>query len=252
MDFARVYALTGAELDPQLEAVIDVDQWLRAFAFATVSGAIDDYASGAQHNAVFYVRPEDQRVLYFPHDLDFVLGPTTVPVVASPDLARLLANPARYRQYYGHVYELARTSFGAAYLAPWCAHYGALLPAQDFAGHLQFVVDRAEWVLNGAPDAVTKALPAVAFEITTNGGADVAVADATLVLEGSGWIDVREVWRLGEFQPLPLAWVSATAWQADVPLACGENELVLEARGPRDEVVGGDAIVVTSQAAGCP
>jgi hypothetical protein len=247
-----VFALSGAEADPQIEAVIDVDQWLRAFAFATVSGAVDNYASGAAHNAVLYVRPEDQRVLYFPHDLDFVVGPTNVPVVASPDLARLLANPARLRQYYGHVRDLAETSFSAAYLGPWCAHYGALLPAQDFAGHLQFIVDRALWVMNGAPDAVTKVFPPVVFEITTNGGADLAVADATLLLEGQGWIDVREVWRLGEFQPLPLAWVGPTAWQVEVPLACGENELVLETRGPRGEVVGGDAITVTSEAAGCP
>ena len=71
---------------------------LRAFAISTLSGAVDNYASGAAHNAEFYLRPSDGRALYFPHDLDFLGGPQG-PVVASGDLARLIAVPARTRAY---------------------------------------------------------------------------------------------------------------------------------------------------------
>lgn len=69
--YAKVFGLSGAAFHAQIADVIDVDQWLRAFAFGTLAGAVDNYASGAQHNGNLYVRPSDGRVLYFPHDSDF-------------------------------------------------------------------------------------------------------------------------------------------------------------------------------------
>jgi hypothetical protein len=251
MAFARVYSTSGAELNARLAEVIDVDQWLRAFAFATLSGAVDQYASSAQHNAVFQVRPADGRMLYFPHDLDFYPANPRQPVVWSPDLARLMAAPTRQRLYYWHLYDIIQSSFNAGYMGYWAGHYGALLPGQDFAGHLQFLADRADWVLNSAGDAVLKVAPPVAFAITSNGGADVTVAADSVTLQGTGWLDLRELWRLGDPSPLALTWSGVLAWQATVPLECGPNPLVLQAVGANGEVLGSASLTVTSQAPGC-
>ena len=162
----QAWSLPSPQFEQQLDRVIDVDEWLRATAFATLSGAIDNYASGAQHNADFFVRPSDGRLLYFPHDLDF-LGSPQGPVVGNGDLARLVAQPAWARLYYGHLNDIITTAFNATYLAPWSSQLGGLLPGQDFAGHLQYVAARADWVMRGAPDAVTRAIPPIAFQITT-------------------------------------------------------------------------------------
>ncbi|MEZ4467975.1 MAG: hypothetical protein R3F43_26950 [bacterium] len=43
-----------------------MDQWLEAAAAASLSGAVDHYGAGAQHNVQFYVRPTDGRVLVLP------------------------------------------------------------------------------------------------------------------------------------------------------------------------------------------
>ena len=64
--------------------------------------------------------------------------------------------------------------------------------------------------------------------------------------------EARSRWRLGDAAPLPVTWIGASTWTVTVPLECGANALVLQAAGPRDDVVGSDAITVTSQAAGCP
>ncbi|MBK9036484.1 MAG: lamin tail domain-containing protein [Myxococcales bacterium] len=249
--FAKVFGLPAAQFDQQVGDVIDVDEWLRAFAFATLSGAVDNYGHGSQHNADFYVRPADGRVLYFPHDLDF-LGSPLGPAVASGDLARLIARPAHARAYYGHLYDIIATAFNGGYMAAWAAQLGALLPGQDFAGHLQYIVARADYVMNGAPDAITRAIPQVAFQITTNGGAAISVTTATITLDGLGWVDVATARLAPTGAALALTWLDRTAWRATAPLACGANPLQLEAIDRHGQPVGADAIVVTRTGPGCP
>ncbi|MBK7191574.1 MAG: lamin tail domain-containing protein [Myxococcales bacterium] len=245
----QAWSLPSPQFEQELDRVIDVDEWLRATAFATLSGAIDNYASGAQHNADFFVRPSDGRLLYFPHDLDF-LGSPQGPVVGNGDLARLVAQPAWARLYYGHLNDIITTAFNATYLAPWSSQLGGLLPGQDFAGHLQYVAARADWVMRGAPDAVTRAIPPIAFQITTNGGAAFAVAAPSATLDGAGWVDVAAIHRAGA--PLTATWPSRTGWRVTTPLACGANLLALEARDRRGRPVGADTVTVTRTGAGCP
>src|SRR5688572_30875373 len=52
-------------------------------ALPIFAGAMDNYGGdGAQHNARFWLRPEDQLFLYFPHDLDY-FGSTTMAVIGN-------------------------------------------------------------------------------------------------------------------------------------------------------------------------
>ncbi len=233
----------GADFLGQVPEVIDVDQWLRAFAFATLSGAVDNYGSdGSQHNARFYVRPEDGKVLYFPHDLDF-FGGSTMSVIGNGDLARLIANPDYERLYYGHLQDIIGRAYNATYLAPWCTQFATLLSGQDIGGHCSFIQDRAEWVMNGSPDSVAARFPSVDFRITTNGGADVETDATEIDLEGEGWIDVRGITYDGD--PLTVTW-SGQAWQVTVPLVAGPNDIVLVATDVRGDTVATDTIVITS------
>jgi hypothetical protein len=245
MRLGRTFDLSGPDFLHRAEAVIDVDQWLRAFAFATLSGTVDQYASGAQHNAQFYVRPDDGRVLYFPHDLDF-FGDPRMAVVGCGDLARLLESPENRRAYYGHLRDIIESAYNGEYLARWRDQLSELLPGQDFASYWQFVVDRADWVMNGAPDSVMTLYPPLEFRITTNGGDDFSVPESEVLLEGEGWIDVREIALSGAAEPLPVTWPDDLTWQVIVPLEDGPNELVLVATDHHGAVVGSDTITVTS------
>jgi hypothetical protein len=244
----KTFARSGSAFLSEVDTVIDVEQWLRALAFASLSGAVDSYGGdGSQHNAVFYVRPEDQRVLYFPHDLDYY-GGYTGSIVGNNDLQRLLQDPAHRRSYYGHLQDIVGRAYNADYLAPWCAQLSALLPAQDFQSHCQFVADRASWVMNDSARSVSALFPPVDFAITTGGGADVVVTAAEITLEGVAWVDVRNITLDGASSPLELTWVDDRTWQATVPLQAGPNTLGLIATDLSGAVVGEDAIVVTFEA----
>ena len=248
LDLGQTFALSGSNFLAEVDGVIDVDEWLRAFAFATLSGAGDNYgADGSQHNARFYVRPEDQLVLYFPHDLDY-FGSSSNPVVGSGDLSRLLDDPTYHRYYYGHLNDIIARAYNTDYLGPWCDQMGLLLPTQDIAGHCQFIADRADWVMNGSPDAVMTRFPALAFTITTGGGVDFSVETTEASIEGEAWVDVRQITLDGATTPLELTWLDEQRWRVTVPLASGANDVTLVATDLWGAVVGNDAIVVTSTA----
>ena len=250
IELCRTFGLSGAELLEQADGVIDVEQWLRAFAFATLSGATDQYGgAGSQHNAQFYLRPDDGRFLFFPHDLDY-FGSSSMAVVGNSDLARLIEDPIHRRSYYGHLQDIIARAYNADYLAPWCDQLGALLPGQDFEANCQFIDDRVDWVLYGSSDAVMARFPSVDFHITTGGGADLVVATPEVSLQGEAWIDVREIALAGAAEPLEITWLDETTWQVTVPLEDGRNEVTLVASDLQGELVGTDSMVVTCTAGG--
>jgi len=250
IQLCQTFGLSDSDFLEAAEGVIDVDQWLRAFAFATLSGATDQYGgSGAQHNAQFYLRPEDGRMLFFPHDLDY-FGGTNMAVVGNSDLSRLIEDPVNRRTYYGHLQDIIERAYNEEYLTPWCDQLSALLLMQNFESACQYVGNRAEWVLYDSSDAVMALYPSLDFAITTAGGADFTVASSQVSLEGEAWIDVRQIALDGADEPLDVTWVDDLTWQVVVPLEDGPNDVILVATDLRDEVVGTDSIVVTSEAGG--
>jgi hypothetical protein len=244
----QAMGLSGSAFLEAAGDVIDVEQWLRAFAFATLSGATDQYGgAGSQHNAQFYQRPDDGRMLFFPHDLDF-FGSSSMAVVGNGDLAQLLEDPLHARSYYGHLQDIIQRAYNAEYLAPWCEQLGELLPEQDFASHCGFIDDRVDWVMYGSSEAVMTRYPSTSFRITTGGGEDFTVSSAEVSLEGEAWIDVRDISLEGEAGPLPLTWLDDQRWMTTVPLSQGPNELTLVATDLHGALVGTDSITVSSSA----
>ncbi len=248
IELCHVFGLPDEQFLEEAGDAIDVEQWLRAFALATLSGTTDQYGgAGSQHNAQFYLRPQDQRMLFFPHDLDY-FGSSTMAVVGNGDLSRLIEDPGNHRSYYGHLLDIVERAYGTDYLAPWCDQLGALLPGQDFHSHCAFIDDRASWVLEESFDAVMARYPQLEFRITTGGGDDFSVGSPEVTLQGEAWIDVRGIALVGAADPLEVTWVDELTWEVTVPLDEGPNEIALVATDLHGEVVGTDSIVVTSTA----
>ncbi|MBK8001307.1 MAG: lamin tail domain-containing protein [Verrucomicrobia bacterium] len=222
MAFSKWMATTGTNFTSQLTNVIDVDRWLRGTAANVVSGAGDSYGGdGSQHNVQFYVRPSDGRVIYFPHDVDAFFDASR-PAVPNGDLSKILAIPAYARAYYGHLREILETTYNANYMTRWANHFGRLLPAQNFAGHLAFIVQRGT-VLN---NAINTAVPNVAFNISSSGGNNFGTTSNTITFTGTAPLAVRSIEVNGV--SYPITWTSATAWSIQLPLFSGLNPLVVQ------------------------
>ncbi|MCH8043940.1 MAG: lamin tail domain-containing protein [Planctomycetes bacterium] len=240
IEFLQVMALGGSAFNNQIADVIDVDQWLRAFALTTISGAGDNFGSGAQHNAQFYVRPEDGRVLFFPHDLDAFLSPTLALAPGSV-LPKLIADRTRAHMYYGHVYDMLTTTYNQDYMRHFTENYGSLLPGQNFAGHLAFINQRSNFLLG----QINNVARPTDFAIITGSPLNVGNAPSATVT-GNGWIDVREIRLAGSDQPLDVVWTDADSWRVILPVAAGVNDLPFEAYDYQDLPVGSASITVVS------
>ncbi|MES2438299.1 MAG: lamin tail domain-containing protein [Verrucomicrobiota bacterium] len=246
-DYSRVIAMTkqfdktGTAFDATVNDVLDVDQWLRALAYSCASGAQDSFFSNSGHNGQFYARPSDGRILYFPHDMDNAYE-ATLPILTNTELQKLTADPARKRAYLGHLYDICTTVFNRSYMSAWTTHYGALLPDEDFAGHLDYIDDRSTFILS----EVSSQIAPLPFSINTNGGANFSTSDTPVAIAGQGWVNVKNIRLAGSTTPLGVTWTSSTAWTTVVPVNGGANVINLEAVDFSGQIVGTDSITVTN------
>ena len=244
--FCKAMELTGTSFTTQITNYIEVDQWLRATAATALSGAGDNYGGdGAQHNAQFYTRPGNSQVLYFPHDVDAFFDGSR-PIVPNGDTSKLMTVPAYARAYYGHLLDIIATTYNGNYMTRWANHFKRLLPAQDFAGHLSFLVQRANFVTT----QVNSAVPNIAFSITSGGGNNFTATNDTITLTGNAPLSVRTIEINGV--SYPVTWTTTTAWSLRLPLFHGTNALTVRGIGrtglPLTNAL--DTIVITNNGSG--
>ena len=247
VEMAKAFSLTGSTvggaLDLASQAVIDVDEWMRVFAFESLVGLHDTYNQGLPHNLQFYVRPSDNRVLALPWDLDFAFWkPTTDSIYGSgSNLTKIINIPANRRLFQGHLHDIISIAFNRDYLSPWIAHIATRAVEDNSTDLLRYVTERRGYVLS-------QLMPEIGFAITTNGGADFSVNESVVQLAGEGWINVREIRLAGAETPLAAKWTDDDSWQIDVPLVQGANVIELEAFDFQGNLIGTDAITVTTTA----
>jgi len=247
----KAFGLTGTAFLNAITPIIDVDQWLRTFAAATVMGISDTFATfGNYHNIVFYVRPADNKVLMLPWDWDeaFRLSSSSTIIRGTSDeaLQKLLVTPTNMHAYLAHVYDLIANEFTTSYMSTWVTYFQQL-GQQDanFGNQINYISARRASVqsqLNALVPSSTQ------FNITTNSGNPLSVSTPTVTLSGTGYVDFSEIRLRGSSAPLAVTWTSNSTWQAVVPLNTGANNVVLDAYNVRGNLVHSDAISVTTSA----
>ena len=238
MRMCAAFATPPPSFETEIRAAIDVDQWLRSFALMALAGAVDNYGDGAQHNVQMYGRSSDQRVLLFPHDLDFVGGPYGA-VIGQYDLVLLLGLPNARRTFYQLLYDLS-DFFSNPSLEHSANQLGALLGNQPFASHHAFFVERTRYIFEDAPDGILASAPPTEFAILT--------PDATrfprgqVVIEGQGWLDIRAI----DFNGISVLpdWTDTTRFEFRPNLSPGEHLLELEALDRNGQPIAQDDVII--------
>ncbi|MDB6151716.1 MAG: hypothetical protein JWL90_169 [Chthoniobacteraceae bacterium] len=244
----RAFALGGSAFTNEIDATIDVDQWMRTWALMGLYGNDDQYGRLYPHNWRLYARPTDSRLIALPWDLDRAfnlatnssLVPTTDSNGAYQNIQTLFTITAYKRAFDSHLLDLVNTTFNSTYLTPWINHLAAVTgQGAEFAGIASYVGARGSYALTQLP-------PAVPFVISTNGGADFTTAANSATLEGTGWSDVYTISRGGQTAPLNVTWLTNTTWRVTIPLIAGINAITLLAADQHGTAAGSDTITVTS------
>jgi hypothetical protein len=242
MRLAQTMPLPAAQLAVEAPNLLDLDQVFRTTALVNLWGIGDSYYTGGlPHNIRLFVPDSGQNISFLPWDMDFVMsGASNSAILPSGNhLGRLITStPAHRRLYLGHVRHLCETVFTTTYLNPWLTHFGSVV-GQSFNGTSSYITARRTYAQSQYPAQTP-------FAITTNGGADVTTEAREIVLEGTGWIDLKEIRRAGV--RLDLTWTDLTHWRATVPIESGLNPIVLDAIGFAGTPLASRSLNVTSTA----
>jgi hypothetical protein len=255
---AELLALEGQALEDAAPSVIDVDQFMRTLAMASLIQPWDFYTHGVgTKNLNFYVAEGGGLIQALPWDWDsgFEATAAQLPLYGNQGnphsqlanqelLTKVTERPIFTRLLHGHLLDMIETTFNADYMASWAAEYAAPL-GESFAAQLTFIQNRSAYVLSQLPAQIP-------LSITTNGGAPFSVDEATTTLSGDGWIDVREIRLAGASEALPIQWLDGDSWTTTVPVGFGANSIELEAYDRQGRLVGSNSIVVTSSVTSRP
>ncbi|MFN0126785.1 MAG: lamin tail domain-containing protein [Verrucomicrobiales bacterium] len=231
-----------------IEPLMDVDEWMRCLAMMSLFCIDDAYArpggpTSNPHNLNFYMPPTpDGKITAIPWDWNFVFAvPNTAPLTGDKNIQKVINRPRFKRLFLGHLKHIIDTTFNAAYMTRWLTHYGTTA-GETYTNFISNINGRRSHVLS----QINVQIPPVAFSVTTNGGADFTVDGPSAVLEGDGWVEVRDIRLNGSPESLPVTWIDANSWRLTVPLAPGAQTLTLTAHDGRGVPVGSDAITLTN------
>ncbi len=230
-----------------VEAMIDVDQWLSAVAFNHVIINSDAFGYSFRHNAYSYL-PELDRMRIFVADLDNGLNPndsvtaSLTQVSDDPYTKDMFKVPAYMRMYWRHLRRAALGPLEANSVNPmvdaWYAAFLAdgLTPTSPEALKTRLAGRRA-YILSELEDE------AASFEVTTNGGGDFGTSERIVTLAGTAPIEVATIAVNGDIYPVQ--YPALTDWELQLELAPGVNAIAVEGRDELGQVVASDSITVT-------
>ena len=237
----KQFSKSTVEFNASIADVIDVDQWLRALAYSCATGATDSFYNNSDHNGQFYGRPEDGKILYFPHDMDFAFNNVNLGIFRNTELNRIIANQTYRRAYLAHLYDICSNTYNQAWMSQWTTHLDECIPGGDvFTDDLNYINTRSNFILSQVNAQVTP----VNFAISTNNGNNFSTTDSPVTLSGIGWLDIAQI-RLSNGTVLDHTWTTTDDWTLDLTLGQGTHAIVLEAYDNQGTLLASDSITIT-------
>ncbi|MCX8157923.1 MAG: lamin tail domain-containing protein [Verrucomicrobiae bacterium] len=236
MALGKAFSLSGTALENQTRQLMDLPEWLRAYALITLCGVNDTYTFWLNHNVMIYFRPEDHKAVYLMWDNDFTFTRSATDViVGGQNLGRIINLPANLRQLYAHLQDLMDTYYNTNYLAYWLAHYGPFSSA-TYTHRASYIQQRSDYVRSVIAGAGGNSVFSV---VSTN----VSVAGSNVVtLTGTAPVTVQNI--LVNGVAWPVTWNSVSSWTLRLPVSAATNRLQITATDLRGRVLSNAAATV--------
>jgi len=210
----KTLSLSGAALDAQSREIMDIDQWMRAYALISLCSVGDMYGFGNNHNFFMYQRPSDGKFLYFPWDMDFAFTRGSGgALVGDQNLAKVVNLPGNLRCMYAHMLDIIAISFNTSYMTYWADHYDNFAPGQNYTGganSLGILGARVPFVINTINSAGGNA------PFVVSGPTLITTSNNLVTLSGTAPVQVKTIWINGV--EYALTWTSISAWTVRVPI----------------------------------
>lgn len=255
-DYARLFALVDAMNTPgttaytaAVEALVDVEQWLRVFAARRIVADWDGYGYNRGKNQSAY-KPQAGRWKMLLWDLDFSLGggsdssDSSLFSVGDPTIDRMYQHPPFRRVYLRAFYDAANGPLLGAISGPVMDATYAALQANSISAAPP--TDIKNWISARRTYILQQlAIVAANFEFTVNGGNNFSTSQNLVTLTGNAPVQVKTIKINGV--AYPVTWTGVTQWTLQYALGPGANALNLQAFDSYGNLIGGlsDSITIT-------
>ena len=221
---------TGTSYVSQVFRNIDVDEWMRVFAFERIVGNWDCYGMGRGKNMYAYKRDGALWKL-LPWDVDFALdnggnSPSDALWGAGdPTINVMFDNPAIRRRLWQAYIDAVKGPLLPERVAAQAESRASVLiqngvPSTSNQGAQTYLASRRQTILNAIQAADVPAL-----EITTNNGKDLTTTSPSVSLAGKAPLALAVLTVNGV--PYPVTWTGFTQWQMTIPLLSRTNVFVI-------------------------
>ena len=244
--FALVDAMNVSNFDAytaQVEALVDVDEWVRIFAMEHIVGNWDSYGFNRGKNMYAY-KPENDRWSLLAWDIDFTLGlggSDTDPILpneisAEPTIIRFLNHPPFARAYLRALQAAVNGPLSAGRANPMMdGKYNSLVAngvgVNSPAAVEGYIANRRSFITQRL------ATLAASFVVTNNNGNNFSTNRNLVVLGGVAPFAVKTVTVNGI--AYEVTWNSLTNWTLRYALATGTNALTIRGLDENGNVVAG-------------
>ncbi len=255
-DYSKLFALVDAMNTPgttayteAVEAVVDVEQWLRIFAARRVVADWDGYGYNRGKNQFTY-KPQADGWKMLLWDLDFSLGGGSDSATASlfsvgdPTIDRMYQHPPFRRVYLRAFYDAANgpllsTTSGPVMDATYAALQANSISAAAPTDVKTWIGERRTYILQQLASVAAN------FDFTVNGGNNFSTSQNLVTLTGNAPVQVKTIKINGV--AYPVTWTSLTQWTLQYALGPGANALNLQAFDSYGNLIGGlsDSITIT-------
>ncbi len=240
-DYTSVYALTDAASTPangpfaeNMEAVADVEQWMRTFAVEHAVGNWDSFGNRNSQNMYGY-KPASGKWTLFIWDYNIVLGNSGSDGPTGDNLFQLqtadlnmpkVYNHAKFqRAYWRALAEIANGPMLNANVDPvldakYAAFVASGLTVSSPSAIKTWISSRRSYLLQRLQTVAAN------FAITSNNGNEITTNKNLLTLTGTAPVDVAAIKVNGA--EYPITWTTVTTWSLQLTLAEGANTLAAQ------------------------
>jgi len=240
---AANYPGLGSSYRRQLEARVDIDNWLKTYAVEHAVGNNDSFAYGGGQN-MYACLPDGDTWKMMIWDIDFAFAAQPATSDMFQGIGRSngidLAEPAYLRRYWEILQDLANGPLSAKIYSVLDAKYNAMVAngrtIENPSAIKLHISQRRAYLLNLiATDA------AAAFSLDLNPG--LTTNRNFISIGGTAPLNIRTITINGV--AFPLTWSSISNWTAQVVLAPGTNTLLVRGWDASSNAVTGATITTT-------
>lgn len=259
-DFNDLFTLIDAVNAPvgayqaAVESVVDVENWMRTFAFHDLCSYWDGFGNPNHKNTYLY-KPPAGRWTQFTWDMDVGLGvfndPVNDPLFPSTVDAKvdaLQAFPAFRRIYWRTVHEALATFFSGPAVTPLLEKkYATFAPngvnlTSPFTASGAYGLSIPQWI-NQRRAYMQNQLNRVAAAFAVTSPAEVTVESPAVTLSGTAPVQVKTLTVNGV--ELSVTWSTVTSWQITLTPAPGPRPYVVRAVDYTGAEAGSATVTVT-------